>query len=275
MIGPIFMAFLASAASYFQPAGDPVVEDKPDAALAALAGAYYFGDGLGVNCSLTLTREARFSFVSHGCMGEFDRKQGTAKLVAGHLILTPERPNEREGFGGLATDLIPVRWGERQYLVTEGSKKAFCNGVNIGLMSATSHAYLRREDKGKKVTGLPIVPKEWEQFLLKKPLEGKIIEVFDGSPARAFYGLGGPARLLGNVMDAFESPAQARVDLGTVNGVWKGMDLWVEAPFGSVKVIEVDEKTCLVTLGRREWNALRKGQVVKSQFFSELRDMNH
>jgi hypothetical protein len=42
-----------------------------------LPGQYYLGDGLGVNCSLELHPDHRFRFVWRGCLGMYDRNQGT------------------------------------------------------------------------------------------------------------------------------------------------------------------------------------------------------
>ncbi len=64
--------------------------------------------------------------------GSYDQNTGQAKVVAGHLILKPERPNVREGFRGTATDFIMVRWGDRLYLISEAEKQEFCNEVNQG-----------------------------------------------------------------------------------------------------------------------------------------------
>ena len=41
--------------------------------LAAVAGDYRYGDGLGVDCSLTVKPEGRFSFVWRGCLGVYGR----------------------------------------------------------------------------------------------------------------------------------------------------------------------------------------------------------
>jgi hypothetical protein len=95
-------------------------------------------------------------------------------VVNGHLILTPEQPNESRGTKRLAADLVLVRWGERFYLVPKEAGKGFCDEVNNhreprGIRFG--HYYLREGDWGKKVTGLPNVPKEWESLLQKKPIE--------------------------------------------------------------------------------------------------------
>ncbi len=87
--------------------------DQSQKSLKAIAGDYYFGDGLGFNCSLAVKPEGRFTFLWRGCLGVYGRNEGGAKIVNGHLVLTPEQPNDSKGFGGTPTDFIPVHWGER------------------------------------------------------------------------------------------------------------------------------------------------------------------
>ncbi len=149
-------------------------QDQPQKAPKAIVGDYYFGDGLGLNCSLAVKPEGCFTFLRRGCLGVYGRNQGGAKFVNGHVILTPEQPNDSKGFGGTPTDFIPVRWGERLYLVPKDDGKRFCDDVIQGWeprSDAHGFYYLRRGDWGKKVKGLPNVPNEWRPFLQKKPTE--------------------------------------------------------------------------------------------------------
>lgn len=218
-------AILASTACFVLPGENPSTGERIASPAAAVAGEYYYGDGLGVNCSLTITQEGRFSFKWQGCLGVYDQNLGEAKIVTGHLILTPERPNVRKSFQGTATDFIPIRWGERMCLIPEADRRRFCNGVNQGSEPRDgSHGsfYLRRGDWQKKVAGLPSVPKEWDRLLLRKPLRGKVIEVLgDG---------------------------RARVDLGSDSGVWKDVDLWADTQdFGLAQVLEVGAKNCIIS----------------------------
>ena len=123
-----------------------------------------------------MKQEGRFSFIWRGCLGVYGKNEGGAKVENNHLILTPEQPNDARGFGGTPTDFIPIHWGDRLYLIPAKSGKAFCDSVKQGREPRDNiHGvfYLRRGDWEKKVTGLPIVPKEWESLLQKKPIEGE------------------------------------------------------------------------------------------------------
>jgi type 1 glutamine amidotransferase len=166
-----------------QPARDDKVrrnnEDSADRVpespkpLAAIVGDYYHGDGLGVNCSLAIKPEGRFSFVWRGCLGVYGQNQGGATVVDDHLILRPEQPNDSTGFGGTPTDFVPVRWGERLYLVPKQAGMGFCSLVNEGWEPRSmphGNLYLRKGYEEKEVTGLPMVPKDWEPMLQKKPI---------------------------------------------------------------------------------------------------------
>src|SRR5260370_28445512 len=60
----------------------PAQDSKPTLLFSEteLTGKYYFGDGLGVICSLELSGNHRFDFRWHGCLGEYDRNQGAWAL---------------------------------------------------------------------------------------------------------------------------------------------------------------------------------------------------
>lgn len=213
------------ARQYAPPVADPVPPKGPvDGPLAAYAGNYYFGDGTGVNCSLSLTADGRFSFRWRGCLGLYDQNQGAAGFRNGHLVLKPERPNARGGFRGTPTEFVPVPWGQRMYLVPGEDREEFCNSVNGGQEPrrwAHGQVYLRDGDWTKPVTGHPTVPKEWEPMLLKRPIRAKVVDVL--------------------------ADGRARVDAGTADGVWKEMELWADVrTFGLVKVVEADEHSCVI-----------------------------
>jgi hypothetical protein len=127
-----------------------------------------------MNFTLVVKPDGRFSFMWRGCLGVYGKNEGGAKVVNDHLILTPEQPNVSRGIELLPTDLVPVPWGERLYLVPKEAGKAFCFDVRDGREPRSNphgNHYLREGDWGKKVTKLPSVPKEWESLLQKKPIE--------------------------------------------------------------------------------------------------------
>ncbi len=137
--------------------------------IGAIVGDYYFGDGLGINCYLHIKPEGRFSFLWRGCLGVYGKSEGLTRLVNDHLILAPDepdaKPDDPTGFGGTSTDFVPVRWGDRLYLVPAKYGEAFSNQVNRGWeprANAHGRFYLREGDWEKKATGLPNLPAEWQ-----------------------------------------------------------------------------------------------------------------
>lgn len=93
-----------------------------------ITGEYYLGDGLGVNCSLTLV-EGRFNFKWTGCLGVYDSNTGTWVLQGDIVLLKPEKPNKCEGFKGMNLRFIPVKWGQRHYLIDENEMPGFCAAI--------------------------------------------------------------------------------------------------------------------------------------------------
>ena len=210
---------------------------------------YYFGDGLGVNCSLAIRTSGRFSFGWHGCGGLYDENMGESRVEDGHLILKPERPNVREGFRGTPTNFVIVQWGERRYLVTESDGREFCNHVNQGTEprhGAHGSFYLRDGDWEKKAIGKPGVPEEWKPLLLEKPIQARVIESMGDN--------------------------RARIDLGSDDGLWKDMELWVDIQgFGLVQIVEVGPKSCVIATKYLDLDTIRfrEGQAVRSRHSME------
>src|SRR4051812_44249821 len=81
----LFSSALAEASDVAPP------RDPGALTLGQVAGKYYQGDGLGLNCSLAIKPEGAFSFEWRGCLGLYEQGSGGAKLAGGHLILSPER----------------------------------------------------------------------------------------------------------------------------------------------------------------------------------------
>jgi hypothetical protein len=70
-----------------------------------------------VNTTLSIAPKAGFVFEWHGCMGLYDRNYGSVTWTNNRLELSFKFKNDRQGFQGLANELVPVSWGKRRYLV--------------------------------------------------------------------------------------------------------------------------------------------------------------
>lgn len=132
--------------------------------LSNLAGDYYYGDGLGVNCNLRVRSSGRFSFVWTGCLGTYGQNEGTASLKDGYLLLSSSGPNVEHGFGGTPTTFLPVRWGARMYLIPKSDVVEFVNEISQGHEPRErihGSFYLRKGDWKKPADGQPDLPEEW------------------------------------------------------------------------------------------------------------------
>jgi hypothetical protein len=222
----------------------PGAENK--VTLKDLNGTYYFGDGLGVNCTLELDPSGRFSFRWRGCLGEYDRNEGPIRMQDGFLRLEPECPNIREGFKGVATVLLPVRWSTRTYLIPREELPNFINEINQG-GEPRDHVhgrfFVRKEDWKAKAVGLPDLPLKWKNMILPKAIEGKVLAI-----------------------DA----SRFTISLGKEQGAWEGMILTAHIKatpgFCQLRVVSVSDSSCVATFQYRSTNELEVGNSVTSQF---------
>jgi hypothetical protein len=227
MYGPILGVMLTSAAFLVateDPHAKPNGSENP---IAELAGEYSFSNGFSGEL-LRITPNGRFTLDYFCCTGGGRMAAGGAKFVDGRLAL---RPNlvRRILASNTPTDLFPIRWGDRLYLVPSAAGSVFCSHVNVeGAEGPPGRGfYLRRGDSEKPVDGLPSVPKEWENMLLTGPLNGKIVEVMKNG--------------------------RARVDFGYESGAWKGMTLWAKCDgWPWVNTVAVHATNCVIEFYDRE-----------------------
>lgn len=201
------------------------------------AGRYYFGDGLGVNVSLDIAPKAGFVFEWHGCMGLYDRNYGQVKEVDNEIHLAFELENKQEGFQGLSPAFLPVKWGERMYLIPADEVAEFCNAINYGdepRRSARGSFLLREGDHEKKAEGTPALPEKYRPYLLIQPIESRIVKIGETSLR--------PSRVDWNFKDTV-----VVLNAGKKHGVFKGMKFHVHRPedkFESAIVVSVAEDSC-------------------------------
>jgi hypothetical protein len=217
---PVFGAALAMSLCAIPPAISRPNVDTHEKTLAGLAGEYFFSDGFESE-TLRISNRRRFTLAYTNCTGGY-RIRGDATLVEGHVVLGTGfayrfLPARR------LIDLIPIRWGDRLYLVPKDAGESFCTHVNLRGSSGYPGGtfYIRSGDEKKQVDGLPSVPEEWETMLLATPLVGRIVEVM--------------------------KPGRARVNLGYKNGIWNGMVLWATCE-GSpwVETVDVHATSCVI-----------------------------
>ncbi len=201
MYGAILTALLAATGFSIDPDELQQQAESSTYSLATLAATYFFSNGFSGE-RLTIAPDGRFTLTYHMCTGEY-HTSGRAHLVDGRVRLRAylvSRP-----FGPRAPkELIPIRWGERLYLIPKESGKHFCEYVNVRGGEPgwpPDPCFVRSGDDEKPVDGLPSVPREWESMLVRIPLEGKVVELIGRSRARRLrlqeWSLEGDAALRG------------------------------------------------------------------------------
>lgn len=175
-----------------------------------LAGTYYAGHNFG-GSSITLKADGSYSDSSGTCTFTTE-ESGTYLLSEGVLrfkilkytgkqngseqeVDLFDSQARREFFGyrddekvvPLKTDyaLLPLKWGERIYLVDEKDLDNFTSAINFGLEPRSEMRsepyygsfYLRQGDEQKEVSGSPALPEKWLAFLLSKPVIATIVGI--------------------------------------------------------------------------------------------------
>jgi hypothetical protein len=160
--------------------------------LADLAGDYTFGDGF-VHKRLEIRLPGRYHFkwgndvitnLSHD--DDQYESRGRCSVVDGVLRLVPEGPFSSDLRELMRNDFVPVRWGDRRYLIPEKERLVFCSIVNQGDVPKYMRSgpfSLRDTNRGKPPEGRPEVPREWASFLLPKPVTGTITELLENQVA--------------------------------------------------------------------------------------------
>lgn len=152
---------------------------------------YYFGDGLGVNCTLELRSDHRFAFRWTGCLGEYDRNQGTWQLNGDILTVFPDKPNVVQGLSGMNLRYIPVKWRGRHFLVDENGMPGFSamsaerNPLLIERLKSDEYVhfasdYVKAEKvRGAVGSGRPLLPMRYLPFYEKGPVKASVVRIQD------------------------------------------------------------------------------------------------
>jgi hypothetical protein len=198
------------------------------------AGEYFFGDGLGVNISLALAPESGFVYSWHDCLGLYDLNYGDVEFTDGKIKLHFKYPNERVGSLGMPSELFPVRWGNRHYLIAADGMVDFANAINAGmepssLFGGRSGSFLLRQgDEKQPVAGQPDIPAAYRAYLLLNPINANVSSV------------------QGTRVKESSRFTDVTIDAGSAEGLKQGMELYVHSPsstFASAVLKNVAEHT--------------------------------
>jgi len=206
-------------------------------------GEYYEGDGLCENVNLSLAPKSGFVFGRSGCLGLYDRNFGTVADDGDHLELLFRFPNVHAANRGLPAEFIPVRWGDRRYLLAPEQIERFCADANSGdepRPSLYGEYLMRRGDEHGSVSGVPIVPAQYSKLLFNPPLEARVVEVLESWKH-----------------DTTVFLTRVRIDAGSEKGVVSGMSMWLVEPseIRSLAVVDVSEQSSIAIVKRSEASA--------------------
>lgn len=234
--------------------------------VADWTGEYYFGDGLGVNVSLVIAPGRGFAAYSSGCVGIYGRSYGSVSQRNGRLVLDHETTKRLGALDNFSKVLVPVRWGERLYLVGEEQMGDFINFVNSGREMCSGYCptrfLLRRGEEELKVSGKPELPAEYVARLLDEPLFSmvtKIVkpdrEVVDG--------------------DYHWREATIELDVGRNHGIWQGMEFHsttAGAITDTITVVEVNDTTAVAEVSSYDTQQinLRAGTCLSTYYDDAL-----
>lgn len=206
-------------------------------------GDYTYGDGLGVNVRLIFAPKSGFVFSWRGCLGLYDLNYGPIEWDERRLTLRFENQNERKGFQGISPEFVPVRWGDRHYLIAPDQFVDFANAINAGFEpSAHSGRFLVKEgDEQKSVKGQPDIPALYKPYLLDEPIDARVLSVAGTRTVETDWR---PLRITTLV-----------VDKGSMHGMFEGMELHTFRPsnmFETVTVTKVEQQSSEVQIEQFE-----------------------
>jgi hypothetical protein len=252
-------------------------ESKAGLTAAEIVGSYTYSGRWGGDTP-TFAEGGKYSSLGGDCTHEY-LFEGSYRIAEGRVLIrifsarkwphgrrdTEDEekiePPEGEAWGDSEERLLPVRWGERLYLVDDGELLRFCNAVNAGIEPRGGKDdpdyspflrgayfgtfYLRDGDEKKKASGEPQLPEEWRRFLLKRPIKGLLLSVGGGED-------------------------EAVVNVGTRAGLRKGMLLFLEGNerdvppsyYSGMEVLSVADETAVV----RGFDHAKVGDKVSTRY---------
>jgi hypothetical protein len=188
----------------------------------------YTHSGQFAGSTITIERESKFHINAGDCTQEYF-EAGTYEFKAGVVYFTTTKhtvkshgESDEEAkdlldpkvFKELYDDdppadyktdeLVPVKWGDRLYLLRKDSFAEFCNAINLGLEPRNELGsdwylgsfYLRKGDESKSVTGRPSLPDNLLGLLLEQPVDSEITSILrEGDSEIAVIGKGSEAGL--------------------------------------------------------------------------------
>jgi hypothetical protein len=196
------------------------------------AGEYYRGDGLGANIALSLAPQAGVSATWHGCLGLYGANEGRIQAQPDGRLAFKFNQSNAKRFGGFPDEVVPVRWGERRYLIPSSQMLDFVNAINRGFeprAGAMGRFLLARGDESKPVVGLPTLPDRLLPAIRSKALDVGVVKV-EPRPVHRDVGY-------------CEKRYRVTLDHGAAHGLTPGVELQVKSPareFADLRITAAD-----------------------------------
>lgn len=183
------------------------------------------------------------------------RDMGIVKVEGNRLALVSEAPGN--AWGLMPLEYVVVPWDQHVFLVEPDELLTFINDVNSGELrryNPRGKYLLRIEDFDKKrPTGLPKVPAEYEEYLLRTPIHGNVIAIGEDKEDVAVRG---DKRL--------RSGISLTLNVGKKDGVRSGMKFYAEKDaeeslrLSDFVVISLTQNRCELLQYSREGKARAK-----------------
>ncbi len=167
---------------------------------------------------------------------------GKAEFSNNRLLLSPEIATDHLNYQQVATQFVPVKWGEQHYLIPADELANFAYAVHSGASSQLVEYLFKSEDYEKTRTGLPDLPKEYQKIMVMKAVKPKITAIKKDSG------------------DFWKT--ELTLNLGRAANLRKGMILYYSKPAGgfSIMITDLDEKSAKAKLVG-VWNEDREPKV--------------
>ncbi|MEP6903613.1 MAG: hypothetical protein ABJA66_17955 [Actinomycetota bacterium] len=206
---------------------------------------------------LTVAPKSGFAFFLRKGIGDYGYSTGDVQMSDGKLNLISKKPNKWEPLSIFSSEIIPVLWGERHYLIPSSEMMRFINTINEGYEPGSkltffgNRFFLRTGDEDKQVSRMPNIPEQWRDYLLKKPIRARILEIGESIESVDEYG-------------EQQKVTTVILNVGSNSGVKEGMEFMTISPSG------VHEDVIITKVEKVK----SQGKVIKSGLYATSPDLN-
>lgn len=181
------------------------------------AGKYFEGDGLGMNISLYVSPTAGFAFTNYGCLGLYGAGEGDISVQQDGSLKFAFHTPQSSTSSDFPGEVIPVRWGERIYLLPRERMYEFVLAVNRGFEQLSMPGGGMFLNNKMAIHGMPDLPQPYLAALRQKAVDAKILHVVRTA-----------AKTLGKLM--CQMRYEVTIDRGASSGLSSGEMLAVVEP---------------------------------------------